>query len=118
MNTSELLKHIEELHYWDARVISLTNNYFGDEVVLVYEDTDSEVVYKFTDCYRVLYNHALEYDKEKPISSYTKTQLPYFMQNVELEDVECLDNRYIKCKISMPPLELEILCKKIEVSKK
>jgi hypothetical protein len=113
----ETQTRMEELHYWDARVLNLSCNYFGDELSLVYEDPDGDVIYKFTGCYKIIYTHALEYDKEKPVSEYTKTQIPYFLQDVELEEAEHLGIKYIKCQISLPPLELEILCENIEVDR-
>jgi hypothetical protein len=118
MESKKLLKKIEQMHYWDARVISLSTNFFGDELVLVYEDIDGDVVYKFLNCYHVKYNHALEYDKEKPISEFTNAQLPYFLQNIELEDFLHKGTKYLRCHIIMPPLELEILSKNIVVYRK
>lgn len=46
-----------------------------------------------------------------------RNQLPYFLQNIELQD--CIYNgiKYFKCKISMPPLDLEILSKDLIVLK-
>lgn len=117
MEAEQLLKKIEDSHYWDAWVKRLSTNFFGDELVLVYEDDDREVVLKFSNCYQIKYNHALNYDKEKPVRELTRTQLPYFLQDIELQD--CIYNgiKYFKCKISMPPLDLEILSKDLIVLK-
>jgi hypothetical protein len=117
-SSKQLLKKIEDMHYWDARVISLTTDYFGDELVLIYEDTDGDVVYKFSNCYQVKYNHALDYEKEKPIRDFQKAQLPYFLQNVELAEFLHKGTKYLKCQISMPPLELEIISKELLIFKK
>ncbi len=118
MESKLLLKKIEEMHYWDARVISLSTNFFGDELVLVYEDSDGDVVYRFSNCYQINYKHALDYDKEKPISEFTRAELPYFLQNVELEDYINKGVKYLKCTITMPPLELDILCKRFDCFRK
>ncbi|SDX18538.1 hypothetical protein [Paenibacillus sp. PDC88] len=117
MEAEQLLKKIEESHYWDARVKGLSTSFFGDELDLIYEDDDREVVLKFSNCYQIKYNHALNYDKEKPVRELTRNQLPYFLQNIELQD--CIYNgiKYFKCKISMPPLDLEILSKDLIVLK-
>lgn len=118
MESKQLLKKIEELHYWDARVISLSTNFFGDELVLVYEDSDGDVVYKFVNCYEVNYKHTLDYEKIKPISEFTRLQSPYFLQNVELEDYFHKNKNYLKCTISMPPLEVSILSKEFVIYRK
>ncbi|MFC6332752.1 hypothetical protein ACFP56_08965 [Paenibacillus septentrionalis] len=118
MDSKQLIKKIEEMHYWDARVISLSTDFFGDELVLVYEDSDGDVVYKFLNCYQVNYKHALDYDKEKPISDFTRLQLPYFLQNIELEDYFNEDKKYLKCTITMPPLEVSILSKEFVIYRK
>lgn len=118
MESKQLLKKIEDMHYWDARVISLSTDFFGDELVLVYEDSDGDVVYKFLNCYQINYKHALEYDKEKPIREFTRLQLPYFLQNVELEDYLHEETQYLRCTITMPPLEISILSKECIVFRK
>lgn len=118
MKSKLLLKKIEEMHYWDARVVSVSANFFGDELILVYDDTDGDVVYKFSKCYEISYKHLLDYDKEKPISEFTSLQLPYFMQNVELEDFFYDGINYLKCIIGMHPLELTVLSKEISIFRK
>lgn len=117
MGAIEIQQKIDDYHYWDARVLELSCNYFADEVLLSYEDSNGKVVYKFDGCYKVLFNHDIGYEKEKPISQLSKTQLPYFLQDVEVEEVEESGIKLYQCQISMPPLNLQILCKEINVTK-
>ncbi len=118
MKSKLLLEKIEEMHYWDSRVVDLSTNFFGDEITLVYDDSEGDVVYKFSECYEINYKHVLDYDKGKPISEFTKLQLPYFIQNVEIEDFFHNQTNYLKCIISMYPLELSILSKELFISRK
>jgi len=117
MNVREIQERINELHYWDARVRSLNCNHFADEVVLTYEDTDYIVVYNFYGCFKVLFNHSIDYTKDLPVKELKPSQLPYFIQDVFLEEVEEDGVKLNKCQISMPPLNLEIWCNQIEVEK-
>ena len=110
-------KKMEELHYWDARVIHLKCDYFGDEVTLVYEDEEKNVTYKFEGCYKVHFNHLYDYDKLKKVKDMTVAQLPYFLQDVDVLDVIEDDIDFFSCKIEMFPLSLEILCKTIIIEK-
>ena len=112
-----LKKKIEEFHYWDARVVDLKCDYFGDEITLEYKDDGENVIYKFEGCYKVHFNHSKGYNKLKPVKDMTAAQIPYFLQNVELSVVTDEEIDFFSCKIEMFPLLLEILCKTIIVEK-
>ena len=106
----ELLKKIEDSYYWDSRVKSLECNYFGDEVKVVFEDDEKNVTYFFSECYKVKIEHAVEFPKEL-----TRQQIPYFMQDVELKEIELCQKKYMEFKINMYPIELLIVCKKFDI---
>lgn len=40
MNAEKILSEIEAMHYWDARVLKFDSSFFGDEITLVFEDTE------------------------------------------------------------------------------
>jgi hypothetical protein len=64
LNAEVIQKQIDDFYYWDARVLNLSCNYFGDEVILVYEDKEEgDVQYLFTECYNVLFQHNLNEKK-------------------------------------------------------
>jgi len=44
--------------------------------------------------------------------------LPYFLQNIELEDYFYDDKKYLKCTITMSPLEVIILSKEFVIYRK
>jgi hypothetical protein len=117
MNVRKIQERMNELHYWDARVKSLNCNHFADEVVLTYEDTDYNVVYKFYGCYKVSFDHSINYTKDLPVKELKTSQLPYFIQDVALEEVEENGVKLYKCQISMPPMNLGIWCNQIEINK-
>ena len=83
----QLKEKIESSYYWDARVKALECNYFGDEVKLIYEDDKKDVTYHFEECYNVQIRHALECPKDIASRELTITQIPYFMQDVELTEL-------------------------------
>ena len=95
----EVLKKIENSYYWDARVKSLDCNYFGDEVKLVFEDVEKEI----------------EYHKNIASKELTRCQIPYFMQDVEVKELQIDSNRYMEFKINMYPIELSVLCDSFEI---
>ena len=110
-----LRKRIEDSYYWDARVKALDCNYFGDEVKLVYEDNDGEIVYQFQGCYEIKMIHSIEYEKDAPCKELKVTQVPYFMQDVEVNEVVLGDKKYLEFKINMYPIELYIICKDFNI---
>ena len=110
-----LKKQIEDRSYWDARVKALDCNSFGDEVKLVYEDNDREIIYQFEGCYKIKIEHPMEYPKDIPSKELRVTQIPYFMQDVELNEVTLGDKRYLEFKINMYPIELYIVCSKFTI---
>lgn len=111
----ELRKQIEDSDYWDARVKALDCNYFGDEVKLVYEDIDGEVVYQFAECYKIKIEHPVEYPKKIPSRELKVAQIPYFMQDVEVNEIIVENRKYLEFTINMYPIELYIVCKKFNI---
>lgn len=110
-----LRKQIEDSCYWDARVKALDCNYFGDEVKLLYEDDDGEIVYQFEECYKIKIKHHVEYPKDVPSKELTVTQIPYFMQDVEVNNITLGGKKYLEFKIDMYPIELYIVCRKFNI---
>lgn len=110
-----LRKQIEDSYYWDARVKVLECNYFGDEVKLVYEDNGGEIVYQFEECYKIKIEHCIDWPKDVPSKKLKISQIPYFMQNVEVNEVILEDKNYLEFKINMHPVELYILCRKFTI---
>lgn len=111
----EIIKQIEDSYYWDARVKTLECNYFGDEVNLEFEDEKKSIIYHFEECYKIKIEHAFEYRKNIPSKELKVTQIPYFMQNVELNEITEDKTQYMEFKINMYPIELYIVCKQFNI---
>lgn len=116
MNVQEKQDIIDKLHYWDARVLELSCNYFGDEVKLVYGENNETVCYTFSECYKVNLEHCLAYNKKMSSKEMKIPQMPYFLQSVRVGSVKENDTMLYTCIIDMFPLNLEIWCKDILAS--
>jgi len=115
MTAQELQKKIESFHYWDARVSSVNCNYFADEVDIAFSDGEAEVIYKFTGCYKSIFDHVKKYDKLRPVREMTLPQIPYSLQDIEVGSIVEDGVSFYTCKVNMFPLYLDIWCKNIEV---
>ena len=112
---TDLIKQIESSYYWDARVKKLDCSNFGDEVNLVFEDGDIDVVYHFEDCYQIQIKHSIEYSKINSSKELTRNQLPYFMQDVQVEEIRIDEMNFLQFRSNLFPIELHILCKTFRI---
>ena len=111
----KLRKQIEYSYYWDARVKALNCNYFGDEVKLVFEDNGTDITYLFEECYKINIEHAMDYPKDIPSKEFDIAQIPYFMQDVEVNEILSGDKQYLEFKINIYPIEMYIVCKHFNI---
>lgn len=119
MTVSEMKKIIDGYDYWDSRVTAFECNYFADEVNVIYDDEEgNSICYNFMGCYKSIFDHVKEYDKGIPVKNMTSSQIPYFIQDVMVDEIIEGDNHLWICKINMFPLHLEIWCKDINIEKK
>lgn len=119
MTVSEIQRKIDEYDYFDSRVKAVECNYFADEVHVIYEAEDgTSICYYFFGCYKSIFDHVKEYDKGVPVKNMTISQIPYFIQDVKIDEIVMGDNHFWICKINMFPLNLEIWCKDIRIEKK
>jgi hypothetical protein len=116
MTVSEMQSKFDKCDYWDARVKSVECNYFADEVHIIYDDEDGKsIMFNFNGCYKSVFEHVKEYDKGIPVNKMTIPQIPYFLQEIKIDEVIVEEHRLWICKIDMFPLYLEIWCKEINV---
>lgn len=114
MKLNEIIEKIEKQHYWDARVLHLSCEHFGDEVILVHENNqECYSMYRFLGCYKSDILHIEDYPKKIPYRDFTIPQIPFFMQDVDVK----IENELYVFKINAYPLYIEIKCKDIEVKK-
>ena len=111
-------------------VLLLNIEYFGDEVTIIFD----EIEILFSGCSKV--NIITDpQDRKIPIRSLISNQLPYYMQDFEVTDfsTESATVVYLggeklpepvekfnlfKCKILMPPLNVEICCSSINIEER
>lgn len=118
MEANKIQNVINELNYSDAKVLNVSCNYFADEVIIIYEDLDAgNVSYNFVGCYEVSFKHCINLDKFIPIKEMKYSQLPYFIQNVDITDIIKEKERFFKCNITMIPLQIEIICRGVKVGR-
>lgn len=117
LKANEILNKMEELSYWDAKVLNVACDHFADEVTLTYEDSDGDVSYKFLGCYSVNIEHVVTYEKRQPLKELESQQIYFFLQDVEIEDAEIEGVGMYTCKINAFPLRLEVRCTKIEIER-
>ena len=60
-------------------------------------------------------DHAVECPKYGASKELTLSQIPYFLQDVELKEIELCQKKYMEFKINMHPIELLIVCKKFNI---
>ena len=112
MKIEEINKKLEKLHYWDARVLHLSCEYFGDEVILIHEnDEEHYAVYNFLECYKSDISHIIDYSKDKPYKDLTIPQIPFSMQDITIKK----ENDIHIFNINAFPLYLEIWCKEVKI---
>ncbi|MBO2946011.1 hypothetical protein JJQ72_18695 [Paenibacillus sp. F411] len=116
MKAEKILSQIESMHYWDARVLRFDSSYFGDEITLVFEDTEFNVKLSFIGCSSFSFVTNVD-DRIKPLRELTRPQIPYFLQDIEVTDVQRDGHSLLNCKILIPPLNSEILCTSISIKK-
>ncbi|MEW9677691.1 hypothetical protein ABRT01_16160 [Lentibacillus sp. L22] len=116
MKAQQIQSKIENMYYWDARVLKMDSNFFGDEITIVFEDTDYNVELLFTGCSKFVFVTSVD-DRLKPLRELTKPQIPYFIQNVEIEDIQIDEKDLLKCNILMPPLNVEVVCTDVIINK-
>ncbi|ARV44669.1 hypothetical protein P8868_11040 [Bacillus inaquosorum] len=116
MNAEQIQRDLESLHYWDARVLQLESYYFGDEITMIFEDTDSNVKLFFTGCSKFSFITTAD-DRIKPLKDLAKSQIPYFLQDIEISTIRSEGEELLKCEILMPPLNVEIVCNNISINK-
>jgi len=116
MTVNKIQELINKYYYWDLRVTSLECNYFADEIQLIYDDSEgNNVIYRFNGCYKSVFDHVKQYDKFRAVKDMVTGQIPYFLQDVEVNELVEENVHFFTCKINMFPLYLDIWCKDIEV---
>ena len=65
-----------------------------------FEDVEKDITYHFSGCYKVKIEHEIEYHKNIASKELTRCQIPYFMQDVEVKELQIDSNRYMEYSIN------------------
>jgi len=117
MRVSKLQEEIDNMNYWDCRVLDFTISYFGDEITVVLEnDNQTDFIVKFLKCYKVEYEtDAKDRWRDMEVKSMNREQLGYFAHEISIK--ESSDNEFIKISLILPMLFAKIICKNISIIK-
>ncbi|MFP7492960.1 hypothetical protein SFC66_04150 [Terribacillus saccharophilus] len=117
MRALELMKRLENLHYWDARLLNLEAKHFGDEITLIFEDNEYNIKLSFTGCSMFKLTTSEE-DRIQPLRELSKSQIPYFIQDINITEYESkIDIPLLIVEISVPPLNIEITFTNLKIEK-
>lgn len=111
MNIIQLENEIKKIY--ETEILHLSSNYFGDEVLLVYDDEEYNVIFKYLECYKVNITHEVGYKKNIPYKELTTAQIPFYIQKFNFT----MNAGLYDFKINAFPLDIEICCKDIEVKR-
>lgn len=124
MNQFEISKkqdEINQINYWDGRVLDLQILFFGDEVHLYLEDfkanqynLDECWKVSFIGCAEVKYETDVRFRKKIKVKNFAKNYL-YTCQDISLEYYE---ESFAKCTVNLEGLVImSIVCQNIEVER-
>jgi len=97
----------------DAEKCWYTRKYQGKNNI-VFEDSDGNIKLSFTGCSKITVTTNPE-DRINPIRERTISQIPYFIQDIEVEDILVNGYDLLSCKILMPPMNIELKCNLINI---
>lgn len=99
MNAQEMQNKFNEMNFEDEKVLELTSQYFGDEVIVRITYFKDEAIVTFLGCDRVEIQHWWG-TKFKPIKEYTRQQLGYFAHSIKIIEVKKESCSYKRVKIN------------------
>lgn len=115
MDIKDLQKKIDNMDYWDCKILDFQINFFGDEVKVVVEGGNKvDFIIKFLMCYKVDYEtDARNRWKGKEVKFMDKLQLGYFAHDISIKESGI--EGFIQVNLEMPMLFAKIVCKDISI---
>lgn len=112
----DIQNKIDEMEYWDARVLDFQCQYFGDNVEIILED-DDEHVYKLTlqQCSEVTYSNHYTTESDIAVENMNVKQLGYFAQDITVTNSDKAD--LYKISLDLPMLFCTVTCKNIIIDR-
>jgi len=111
--SEELQEKINEHCYWDLPLDELRIDNFLNNVEISYFH-EKKIKYSFNNCYKIIFNHCIDYKKEKGLLE--EELPPCFFRDISVEETKIQSGRLYKVQINAYPIDLEILCKEIRIT--
>ncbi|KAA0542741.1 hypothetical protein FZW96_21220 [Bacillus sp. BGMRC 2118] len=106
-------KLIDNIHYWDAKVLDLDIKHFADEIDLKCEAGE---LY-FLECYELEVKHTPKFNKEIPARQWEYKNLPYTIHEIKVVEDYSSNVTKLNVEIIMPPMFIKLTCNDIRVNK-
>lgn len=110
----EIQQKIDNMDYWDMKVLDIKTIYFGDEVEIIV-DNDEENCWKMTfiSCYKVSYETDADRRKISYVREMKRPQLGYYAQDISV--FESKKNDFYMVNVDLSIMEIQIECKEIVI---
>ena len=113
----EIQRMIDGTDYWDARILELKSDFFGDKIIIVIED-DVHYVWEivFSSCLSVSYETDASWRKIHRVENMSRPQLGYYGQKIEVYDQS--DEGFYTIQMDLSIMNMNIICRYIDVNHK
>jgi hypothetical protein len=116
LDVQEMQKKVDKFRCWDAGILEITSEYFGDEVRIRMEDDEThDIILTFLGCDRVEMQHWFGYPKFRPIKNYTRRDLPYFVNTIAVSAEEHEGIEYYVFDMVLHPMYIKVYCRDLDV---
>lgn len=118
MNIKEIQQKIDEMKYWDSKVLDINARYFGDELEILIESEEENMCWclTFESCYSVSYKTDADWrTKCYLVKNMKHGQIGYYGQDITVEENE-LEN-FLKVHLDLTIIILDVVCRNISVKK-
>lgn len=116
LNSERILEEINKYEIHEEWATILTCDYFGDEVTLII-GRENPCKLNFVSCYIVQFDHYWnDHIKDKPVRDLTLLQLPFSLQEIQVEVIKHFGKDVYKFYLHVPPLKAEIICKDLRIN--
>ena len=117
LKIDKLQQKIDDVYYWDAKVLDFNISFFGDEIIIILEnDKETNFMLKFLDCYKVEYEtDAVKREIDLSVKNMNRGQLAYYAHDITIQESLIVD--FIEVNLTLAPLFIKIICKDIQVEK-
>ena len=117
MILQQFQEEIERLGIVDARVVEITNTFYGDELLLRLSVVPGKplISLSFSGCYSINMQHCWSYPKPCSWEDYSSSRSPYFVHGIRPSCVDKAGVTYYHLILDIFPLEVTVVCKDLAI---